>query len=54
MPAYTRSKKIKDIEHPSETMLFPVHPSIYSRGNTAAAETDSSIKIESVSDIRLN
>jgi len=55
MASYTRSKKIKDIESPSETLLFPTHPSVYSRGNAAAAaDTDNNIKIESVSDIRLN
>lgn len=55
MSNYVRSKKVKDIEGPSETLLFPIHPSTYSRGNaTASPEAVSSIETQSISDIRLN
>ena len=55
MPGYIRSKKVKDIEAASETMLFPVHPSNYSRGNsTSTPENTSVIVSETSADIRLN
>lgn len=55
MPDYVRSKKVKDIESASETLLFPIHPSKYSRGNsTSVPDEVSAINSESVTDIRLN
>ena len=55
MPQYVRSKKVKDVESASETLLFPMHPSKYSRGNaTASPENVSSVEAESASDVRLN
>jgi len=55
MPQYVRSKKVKDLEAPSETLLFPIHPAHYSRGNSTSTPEDvSCLNLESVSDIRLN
>ena len=55
MPGYVRSKKVKDMEAASETLLFPVHPSKYSRGNSTSLPEDASVIMsETSADIRLN
>jgi hypothetical protein len=55
MRSYNRNKKIKDIEAPSNTVLFPVDPSIYSRGNSASAANEGiTVNSEIINDIRLN